>query len=376
MIGVSGGYQDERIERIAEKLREMTGEKKEYLKEIKLTRFGNREGKAQIFDMVDVWKSDFYILEDVGNFKYDSSLDRTRPDERYVDSLRALGALKRTELIPGRINMVSPLGPFSRGHRASEHKTVAESLDAIDAVELWSHMGANTVMFTDHHAFSDLQRYLPNVAMSNLMPVYSVAKELIKNEGARNITRDNMIIVAPDEGARARAELYAKALGLDIAIFSKNRDKTKVNSDGSHPIVLSNLEEMFKSSIDGKDVVLIDDMIATGKTNILTAETLKSLGAKKIISVATFGIFNNGGLKNFLHAKKNDLIDSIYCTDLSYLPEEAIGHDWLNPVSGAELLAAGIYHNNQSRTTQEFTENMGTYYQKQQHQVDEMLKEV
>lgn len=366
---------DERALAVASKLRELTGENKEYLKELKLTIFGNRESKIQIFDYKNIHGSDFYTLKDVGNFKRDKDLDRTRPHEHFMETINILSALRRGENMD-RVNMLSPLGPYSRQHRDNPDMNIAESKLAVDSVMLWNAMGANRAMFTDHHAYGDMLKAqakgeIGNIGLENIMPTYSILTELVKKEDAENITPDKYVVVAPDNGATERARMYAKALGLEYVVLPKQRDTNVLNADGSNPII----EEAYDikdnrplhDALAGKTALVIDDMIATGKTNVLTAEKLRNLGAERVICMATFGIFNNGGVWNFAKAHKSGLIDSVYATDLAYLPEELDHMSWFNGISGAEVLAAGIYHSNRG-------EDLTAYYTQKQHELNEMLR--
>jgi len=392
VIGVLSGYQDNRQWRVADHLRKFTGEKKDYLKEIKCPRFGNREGKVQITDFLNLEGSDFYILDDVGNFRKDKMGDRNRPDEHVSDIRNTLGAITNgqenasnkldREFKLNRINIFTPLGPYSRQHRDSENIEIAESLGAVDTVRDWANWGVDNVLFTDHHAIGDLRkhRHLQNGPLNihNLTPTYSISKQLIINEGAHNVVPEKMVIVAPDEGAEHRAKQYAEILGLDYVVIPKGRDTSIIDENGGNPIEKKVLDEQQKREITemvyGKNALIVDDMIASGGTNINRAELLRDLGADRIICAATFGIFNNGGVDKFHKAYHDGLIDSVYSTDAAYLPSELTGYKWFIKVGGTELIAAGIYNNNRSQNTQEFNRNMGEYYAQKQHEINEIIR--
>lgn len=288
-----------------------------YLLSAKVPRFGSGEAKGMILQSVR--GIDLYILVDVCNYSLTYSLcgheNRMSPDDHFQDLKRIIAA------VGGKARRITVIMPFlyeSRQHKRSSR----ESLDCALALQELVQMGVDNIITFDAHD-PRVQNAIPLHGFETVQPAYQFIKGLLKNVKGLQIDSEHMMVISPDEGGMKRAIYIANVLGLDMGMFYKRRDYTKV-VNGRNPIVA---HEFLGSSVEGKDVIIIDDMISSGESMIETAAALKARNANRIFVFSTFGLFTNG-LEKFDKAYENGLITRILTTNLIYQTEELLSREW------------------------------------------------
>ncbi len=292
-----------------------------YILDIQLPRFSNGEGKAVLRDSVR--GKDIYILADVGNYSVTYNMygieTRKGPDEHFQDIKRALSAIGGKAR---RVTVIMPLLYASRQHRRKGR----ESLDCSLALQELERLGVSTILTFDVHD-PNIQNAIPLVSFENLYPTYDIVKTVLLNETEWTNDIKNTVVISPDTGAMDRAIYYAGVLGADVGLFYKRRDfSTVVN--GKNPIVA---HEYMGRDIKDKNVLVVDDMIASGESVLDIAKTLKARGAKKVYIAATFALFTEG-TKKFDKFYEEGLIDKVFATNLTYAPEAAKDKEWYSCV--------------------------------------------
>ncbi len=282
-----------------------------FLLQCETPRFGSGEGKGLIKSSVR--GDDVYILLDVLNHSLTYSLrgetNHMSPDDHFQDLKRIIAA------IGGKARRVTVIMPFlyeSRQHR----RTGRESLDCALGLHELINMGVDNIITFDAHD-PRVQNAIPLKGFENVQPAYQFIKNILRNVSDLKIDSKHMMILSPDEGGTQRAVYMANVLGLDMGIFYKRRDYSQI-IDGRNPIVA---HEYLGPSVEGKDVIILDDMISSGDSMIDVATELKRRKAKRVFVTATFGLFTNG-LKKFDKAYDKGLIDYVVTTNLVYLPPE------------------------------------------------------
>jgi len=282
-------------------------EKKSYIIDCEWPRFGSGEGKGVLRDTVR--GKDIYILADVTNhslsFKVNGFMHYMSPDDIYMDVKRIIAAMAGKA---HRITVVMPFLYESRQHK----KALRESLDCAMALAELSDMGVNDVITFDAHD-PKVQNSIPLCGFDNFTPPSEFIKALMHYEKDLIIDKDHLVVISPDEGALDRAVYFAGVLGVNTGMFYKRRDYTKV-INGKNPIVA---HEFLGDDIDGKDVIIIDDMIASGGSMIDTAKQLKGMNAKRVYICCTFGLFTEGP-SQFDKAYDECAFEKIICTNLAY----------------------------------------------------------
>ena len=251
------------------------------------------------------------------------------PDDHYEDLKRVIGASVSTA---HRVNVVMPYLYEGRQHR----RTNRESLDCAIALKELVQMGVKNIITFDAHD-PRVQNAIPLNDFDNFMPTYQFLKTLFEHDKTLTIDRDHLMVISPDEGAMARAVYLANQLSVDMGMFYKRRDYSRV-VDGRNPIVA---HEFLGSSVEGKTVLLIDDMIASGESMLDTAKELKDRKAHKVIICCTFGLFTHG-LEKFDQFYEKGYIDYIITTNLIYRPEELLTKKWYLEADMSKYLAAII----------------------------------
>ena len=261
-----------------------------YILKSRVPRFGSGEGKGEILESVR--GVDLYLLVDVTNYSQTYSLcgqlNHMSPDDHYQDLKRIIAA------VGGKARRITVIMPYlyeSRQHR----RTSRESLDCAIALQELVKMGVDNIITFDAHD--------PRVQNS--------------------IHADHMMVISPDEGGMSRAIYIANVLGLDMGMFYKRRDYTRI-VNGRNPIVA---HEFLGTSVEGKDMIIIDDMISSGESALEVAKALKKRGARKIFICATFGLFT-GGLDRFDQAFQNGEIDRVLTTNLVYQTPDLLRREW------------------------------------------------
>ena len=307
---------------------EVNGYKKDsFIIDVSLPRFGSGEGKGVINESVR--GMDLYIFVDVCNYSVEYKMygekNPMSPDDHYANLKRVIAAATGK---PKRITVVMPFLYESRQHKRSSR----ESLDCAMALQELSAMGVTNIITFDAHD-PRVQNAIPMKGFETIMPTYQFVKKMLKTEDLI-IDPDHMMVISPDEGAVGRAIYFSNMLGLDVGMFYKRRDYTRI-VNGKNPIVA---HEFLGSSVEGKDVIIVDDMIASGDSIIDVAKQLKSRGARKVFACATFGLFT-AGMDVFDRAKKEGLIDRIYTTNLIYQNPNVLRRDYYVSVDMGEYIA-------------------------------------
>ncbi|MEG1848468.1 MAG: ribose-phosphate pyrophosphokinase [Lachnospiraceae bacterium] len=284
-----------------------------YLLQAKVPRFGSGEAKGIILESVR--GSDLYILVDVGNYSLTYSLcgeiNHMSPDDHYQDLKRIIAA------VGGKARRITVIMPFL--YESRQHKrTSRESLDCAIALQELVRMGVDNIITFDAHD-ARVQNAIPLHGFETVPPSYQFIKGLLRYVKDLQIDSNHMMAISPDEGGMSRAIYIANVLELDMGMFYKRRDYTQV-VDGRNPIVA---HEFLGASVEGKDVIVIDDMISSGESVIEVAAALKERKAKRIFVCATFGLFTNG-LERFDKAYEDGLIDKVLTTNLIYQTPELL----------------------------------------------------
>ena len=282
-----------------------------YIADATCYRFGTGEGKGVISESVR--GKDLFILVDVCNHSISYTMNGytnyKSPDDHYQDLKRIISAVNGKA---HRINVIMPFLYEGRQHKRNGR----ESLDCAYAIEELSSMGVNNFITFDAHD-PRVQNAEPLCGFDNITAPDILARALLRSENDLLIDKDHLIVISPDEGALDRAVYFANVLGVDTGMFYKRRDYSKI-VNGKNPIVA---HEFLGDNIDGKDVIIMDDMIATGGSMIDTAKQLKAMNAKRVYLCATFGLFTEG-LSKFDEAYEKCYFDKIVTTNLTYqIPE-------------------------------------------------------
>ena len=291
-----------------------TGYKKDsYLIDAKVPRFGSGEAKGIINESVR--GKDLYLMVDVCNYSLTYSLsghtNHMSPDDHFQNLKRIIAAIGGKGR---RINVIMPFLYESRQHKRSSR----ESLDCALALQELVHMGVDNIITFDAHD-PRVQNAIPLSGFETIRPTYQFIKGLLRAVPDLQIDSKHMMAISPDEGGTSRAVYLANVLGLDMGMFYKRRDYTQI-IDGRNPIVA---HEFLGSVVEGKDVIIIDDMISSGDSIIDVATELKRRKAKRIFAAATFGLFTNG-LAKFDKAYEDGIIHGILTTNLIYQTPELL----------------------------------------------------
>ena len=288
-----------------------------YLVNAHVPRFGSGEAKGVIDESVR--GMDLYILVDVCNYSLTYSMsgntNHMSPDDHYQNLKRIIAAVGGKAK---RINVIMPFLYESRQHKRSSR----ESLDCALALQELTHMGVDNIITFDAHD-PRVQNAIPLSGFETVRPTYQFVKGLLDRYDDLIIDSDHMLAISPDEGATERAVYLANVLNLDMGMFYKRRDYTRV-VNGRNPIVA---HEFLGSSVEGKDVIILDDMISSGDSILDVAKQLKSRNAKRIFAAATFGLFTNG-LDKFDEAYESGLIDGVLTTNLIYQTPELLSRPY------------------------------------------------
>ena len=288
-----------------------------YLVNAHVPRFGSGEAKGVIDESVR--GMDLYILVDVCNYSLTYSMsgntNHMSPDDHYQNLKRIIAAVGGKAK---RINVIMPFLYESRHHKRSSR----ESLDCALALQELTHMGVDNIITFDAHD-PRVQNAIPLSGFETVRPTYQFVKGLLDRYDDLIIDSDHMMAISPDEGATERAVYLANVLNLDMGMFYKRRDYTRV-VNGRNPIVA---HEFLGSSVEGKDVIILDDMISSGDSILDVAKQLKSRNAKRIFAAATFGLFTNG-LDKFDEAYESGLIDGVLTTNLIYQTPELLSRPY------------------------------------------------
>ena len=281
--------------------------KESYIIDAVCPRFGSGEAKGILNESVR--GKDVYLLVDVCNhsltYSVNGHLNHMSPDDHFQDLKRIIAAVGGKGR---RINVIMPFLYESRQHK----RTSRESLDCALALQELVRMGVDNIITFDAHD-PRVSNAIPLSGFETISPTYQFIKGLLRKVKDLQIDSEHMMAISPDEGGTNRAVYLANVLGLDMGMFYKRRDYTQI-VNGRNPIVA---HEFLGSSVEGKDVIIIDDMISSGDSIIEVATELKRRKAKRIFAAATFGLFTNG-MEKFDKAYEEGIIDGILTTNLIY----------------------------------------------------------
>ncbi|MDD6201893.1 MAG: ribose-phosphate pyrophosphokinase [Lachnospiraceae bacterium] len=288
-----------------------------YILNYSLPRFGSGEGKGVILESVR--GDDIFILVDVCNYSLTYTIgghvNHMSPDDHYQDLKRIIAA------IGGKARRITVIMPFL--YESRQHKrTARESLDCAIALQELISMGVDNIITFDAHD-PRVQNAIPLHGFETVQASYQFVKGLLRNVKDLQIDADHMMVISPDEGGMGRAIYIANVLGLDMGMFYKRRDYTRI-VNGRNPIIA---HEFLGSSVEGKDMIIIDDMISSGDSMLEVAAELKARKANRIFCFSTFGLFTNG-LEKFDKAYQDGIITKVLTTNLIYQTPELLEREW------------------------------------------------
>lgn len=282
-----------------------------YLCDFACPRFGSGEGKGIFYESIR--GKDLFIITDVCNhsitYNVNGYTNHMSPDDHYQDLKRVIAACNGKA---HRINVIMPFLYEGRQHKRSGR----ESLDCAFALTELADMGVSNFITFDAHD-PRVQNATPLNGFDNFTPPYQFIKALLSSEDDLIVDKEHLVVISPDEGALDRAIYFATVLGVDTGMFYKRRDYSTI-INGKNPIVA---HEFLGDKLDGKDVIIIDDMISSGESMLDTAKQLKAMHARRVFICCTFGLFTNG-LKAFDEAYEKCYFDKVITTNLTYLPPE------------------------------------------------------
>lgn len=288
-----------------------------YILDAKVPRFGSGEAKGVINQSVR--GTDLYLLVDIANYSLTYSLcghrNHMSPDDHYQDLKRIIAA------VGGKARRITVIMPFLYESRQSK-RTSRESLDCALALQEMVNMGVDNIITFDAHD-PRVQNAIPLHGFETIQPAYQFIKGLLSNVEGLQIDSDHMMVISPDEGGMGRAIYMANVLGLDVGMYYKRKDYTRV-INGRNPVIA---HEFLGSSVEGKDMIIIDDMISSGDSALEVAAALKARKANRIFICSTFGLFT-AGLDRFDKAYEKGTFDRILTTNLIYQPPELLEREW------------------------------------------------
>lgn len=299
-----------------------------YLIDTTIARFGSGEGKAVINDSIRGY--DLYIVVDCFNYSvkynmYGIEVPKS-PDDHFSDLKRVISAASSKAK---RINVIMPMLYEGRQHKRSSR----ESLDCAMALQELTTLGVENIITFDAHD-QRVQNSIPHKSFENVMPTYQMIKAIVNNVDDLSVDPDHLMIISPDEGAMHRCIYFATQLGVNLGMFYKRRDYTRV-VNGRNPIVA---HQYLGDSVEGKDIIIVDDMISSGESMLEVAKKLKELKAKRIFVCTAFGLFCNG-LEIFDKAHEDGVFEKVFTTNGVYQSPELLSRDWYQSVELSKYLA-------------------------------------
>lgn len=303
-------------------------QKDSFLIQASTPRFGSGEGKGELKESVR--GDDLYLMVDVCNYSVTytvaGQLNHMSPDDHFQNLKRVIAAANGKAR---RVNVIMPFLYEGRQHKRSGR----ESLDCAMALQELVNMGVENIITFDAHD-PRVQNAIPLKGFETVQPIYQFIKHLLLHEKGLQIDSDHMMVISPDEGGMKRDVFFANVLGLDLGMFYKRRDYTQV-VDGRNPIVA---HEFLGSSVEGKDVIIFDDMISSGESMLDVAKELKRRKARKVFCCATFGLFTSG-MNKFDEYYQNGIIDRVLTTNLIYQKPELLEKPYYISVDMSKYIA-------------------------------------
>ena len=302
--------------------------RQDYRIEVENARFSSGEGKAVIKNTVR--GHDLYIISDVMNpsitYKMYGQLNHMSPDDHYQDLKRVILACSGKAR---RINVIMPFLYESRQHK----RNARESLDCAFALEELYNLGVANIITFDAHD-ERVANAIPLSGFESLPSNYQMIKEMYRQIPDLSFTKGKFMVVSPDEGGIGRAMYYASILGVPLGTFYKRRDYTTV-VNGRNPIIA---HEFLGDSVEGMDILIVDDMISSGDSMLDIAKAMKERGARKVFCAATFGLFTEG-IENFNKAYEAGIFDKVFATNLIYRRPELLEAPWFADVNMCKFVA-------------------------------------
>ena len=283
-----------------------------YLIDCPCPRFGSGEAKGLLTESIR--GTDLFLVVDVCNhsltYSVNGHLNHMSPDDHFQDLKRIIAAAN------GKAHRVNVLMPFL--YESRQHKrTKRESLDSALALQELIDMGVSNIFTFDAHD-PRVQNSIPLHGFDSFNPPYQFMKALLKAEPDLKVDKEHLMIISPDEGAMQRAVYFSNVMGVNMGMFYKRRDYSTI-VNGKNPIVA---HEFLGEHLDGKDAIIIDDMISSGESMLDVAKQIKARGANRVFVCTTFGLFTDG-FEKFDDYYEKGYIDRVITTNLTYLPAEA-----------------------------------------------------
>ncbi len=299
-----------------------------YLLKAKCPRFGTGEAKGTLEESAR--GHDIFIIIDAFNYgvtynMYGMEVPMS-PDDHFQDLKRVIAAISGKAR---RVNVIMPMLYEGRQHKRSSR----ESLDCALCLQELINLGVENIITFDAHD-ARVQNAIPSKGFENVPPTYQFIKALVNNVPDLQIDREHLMIISPDEGGMTRCMYYSSVLGVDLGMFYKRRDYSRI-VNGRNPIIS---HEFLGSDVSGKDLIVCDDMISSGDSVLDIAEQLKARGARRIFVCTTFGLFCNG-LENFDKAYADGSITKVFTTNLIYRPEALKQRPWYQEVDMSKYIA-------------------------------------
>ena len=292
-------------------------EKDTYIVDITFPRFGTGESKAALKQTVRGY--DIFILCDCFNYgvtykMYGMDVPMS-PDDHFANIKRAISAIEGKAK---RISVIMPMLYEGRQHKRSSR----ESLDCAMMLQELQTMGVENLITFDAHD-PRVMNAIPLCGFESVSPAYQMIKSMVRNVEDLSLDKENLMIISPDEGGMSRCIFYSTVLGVELGMFYKRRDYSRI-VDGRNPIIA---HEFLGDNVAGKDVIIVDDMISSGESMIEVATKLKELKANRIYIFSSFGLFCNG-LESFDKAYEEGLIYRVFTTNLIYRTPELREREW------------------------------------------------
>ena len=299
-----------------------------YMGHARCPRFGTGEAKAVLDDSIR--GKDLFLITDVTNssitYRMNNCVNHMSPDDHYQDLKRMIAAAAGKAK---RVNVIMPFLYEGRQHRRSSR----ESLDCAFMLEELYNMGVDNFITFDAHD-PRVANAIPLNGFDNYTPPTPFINALFDHEKDMIIDKEHLVVISPDEGALNRSIYFANVLGVNTGMFYKRRDYTRI-VNGKNPIVA---HEFLGDNIDGKDVIVMDDMISSGESMIDTARQLKEMNARRVYICCTFGLFTNG-LKAFDNAYERCYFEKLVTTNLNYRPSELLERPYYVEADMTKFLA-------------------------------------
>lgn len=299
-----------------------------YLVDTECPRFSSGDGKGLI--KTSIRGDDIFIIVDVGNYSCTYKMfgreNFMSPDDHFQDLKRIIQAMGGKA---HRISVVMPILYGGRQHR----RNYRESLDCAVMLQELQAMGVSNIITFDAHD-ARVCNAVPLMGFDNVMPSYQVLKAMFHEVSDFDVSKEKFMVVSPDEGALNRNMYYASVLGVEMGMFYKRRDYSRI-VNGRNPIVA---HEYLGNSVEGKDVFISDDIISSGDSMLDIAYELKKRKARRIIAYATYPIFTNG-LAKFDKAYSDGMIDYVFGTNLTYRTPELLSREWFKEVDVSKYIA-------------------------------------